>query len=476
MRDTRTVDAVVVGAGTAGANAAYQLARRGMSVVLLERRAAADGGAQWHNGVLDWQFVRAGLEPPAPPERGHAGGVTHLFGPDGTHGVTVHDSPVVRADMGRLGARLRTLALDAGAELVDHVGSLTVELRGRRLVAVEVAGGGPGGGSGGGPGGGSGGGPGGGPGPLRVEAPLFVDASGRSGVLRRRTPVLDRWCPLVRGDELCTAADHHLRVADRDGAKRFLERHGANPGEGVTIVGLDGGFSTRAITVSEDLDEVAILTGCLANGRYSSGPRMLGAALADEPWLGASISGGSGVIPLRRPYSRITAPGLALVGDAACQVFPAHGSGIGMGLIAGRMLADAVVGAPDPGDEQVLWGYQAAFQHEHGGLLAAFDAFRRMSTALGGRGVAEMIRAGLLTEDMTRGGLDQRWQTPPPSGVPAMAARLATVPGVARKMLPMLGRGQLLRPTGSQHPAVADEAALARWDARVERLLGSRPR
>ena len=458
------VDAVVVGAGTAGANAAYQLARRGLSVVLLERRAAADAGAQWHNGVLDWQFVRAGLDPPTPPERGQAGGVTHLFGPDGTHGVTVHDSPVVRADMGLLGTRLRNLALGAGVELVDHVGGLSVELRGSRLVAVEVTGHGAGGGTGGGTG------------ALRVEAPLFVDASGRGGVLRRRSPALDRWCPLVRGDELCTASDHHLRVADRDGAARFLERHGANPGEGVTIVGLAGGFSTRAITVSEDLDEVAILTGCLADGRDSSGPRMLGAARADEPWLGESISGGSGVIPLRRPYSRITAPGLALVGDAACQVFPAHGSGIGMGLIAGRMLADAVAGASDPGDEQVLWDYQAAFQHEHGGLLAAFDAFRRMSTALGGDGVAQMIRAGLLTEDMTRGGLDQRWQTPPPSGVPAMAAKLATVPGVARKMLPMLARGQLLRRTGAQHPDVADEAALVRWDTRVERLLGSRPR
>ena len=74
------------------------------------------------------------------------------------------------------------------------------------------------------------------------------------------------------------------------------------------------------------------------------------------------------------------------MGDAACQVFPAHGSGIGMGLIAGRMLADAVADAVDPGDEQVLWGYQAAFQHEFGGLLAAFDAFRRMSTVLGGDG------------------------------------------------------------------------------------------
>ena len=73
---------------------------------------------------------------------------------------------------------------------------------------------------------------------------------------------------------------------------------------------------------------------------------MLDGARADEPWLGESISGGSGVIPLRRPYARFTAPGLALVGDAACQVFPAHGSGIGMGLIAGRMLADAVAGTP----------------------------------------------------------------------------------------------------------------------------------
>ena len=64
----------------------------------------------------------------------------------------------------------------------------------------------------------------------------------------------------------------------------------------------------------------------------------------------------------------------------------------------------------------------------------------------------QMIRAGLLTEEMTRGGLDQRWQTPPPSGVPAMAARLASVPGVAVKMLPMLARGQLLRSTGARHP------------------------
>jgi menaquinone-9 beta-reductase len=453
-----TVDAVVVGAGTAGANAAYQLARRGARVVLVERRPADRGGAQWHNGVLDRQFREADLDPPAPPERSSGGGgVTHLVGPDGTHGVTVHRSPVVRADMGLLGARLRDLARSAGVEVVDGVDRLAVEVVGDRVVAVDVT-------------------PGAGGPPRRIAAPLFVDASGRRGVLRRRSPVLRTWCPELRGDELCTASDHVLRIVDPDGAKRYLERHDALPGEGVTVVGLAGGFSTRAITVSGDLDTAAVLTGCLANGRYGTGPSMMAATRLAEPWLGESIEGGSGVIPLRRPYARITGPGVALVGDAACQVFPAHGSGIGFGLIAGTLLAETVAGVGDPGDPEVLWRYQADFQHAHGGLLAAHDGFRRLSTALGTSGVAAMIRAGLLSEDMSTGGLDQRWPTPRPADVPAMALRLARAPGVGARMVPMLARGQVLIGMGGRFPADLDEGALRRWDCRVARLLGPLPR
>lgn len=454
------VDVVVLGAGTAGANAAGQLAERGLRVVLLERRAADVAGAQWHNGVLDWQFVAAGVDPPVPPERAPSATRTHIVGPDGTHGVTVHDTPVVRADMALLGRRLRSNARQAGVELLDHVGRIDPTLDGDRIVALDVEVTPP-------------------DRPARwvhVEAALFVDASGRRGVLRRRSPALAASCPEVHGDELCTAADHHLRIADADGARRFLDRHGAAPGEAVTMVGLAGGFSTRAITVSVDLDEASVLVGCLANGRYGTGPRLLVQTRADEPWLGDSIDGGAGVIPLRRPYARFVAPGLALVGDAACQVFPGHGSGIGMGLLAGSLLADAVAGAADPGDERALWQYQATFQHRYGGLLAAYDAFRRMSTALGGAGVAKMVRAGLLTEDLARAGLDQRWQVPDRAAVPAMARRMAAVPSVAAKMLPLLARGQLLHPMGERYPAQPDLAAVARWDARVERLLGPLPR
>lgn len=454
---------VVLGAGTAGANVAAQMARQGRSVVVLERRPAGEGGANWHNGVLAWQFEAAGVDPPQPPERATGiSGVTHIFGPDGSPGVTVRDNPVMRADMGALGARLRLAATEAGAEIVDRArpAEVSVDRDGRlRSLVVDRTG------ASGGRTGGS----------QRLEADLFVDTSGHRGVLRHHVPALARWCPRVPGGDLCTASDHDIEVADPAGAERFLELHGAQPGDAVTVVGIDGGWSTRSVTVTRDLDHAAVLVGCVADGAHGPGPRLLAQTLTELRWLGRSRSGGTGIIPLRRPYSRITAPGVALVGDSAGQVFPAHGSGIGLGLMAGRMLADAVKGVGDCGAEGVLWRYQFRFQAEHGGLLAASDAFRRMSVRLGSDGVGRMVGAGLLDEDMARAGLDQRWPRLDLSQLPAQAARLMSVPGVAAKMVPMLIRARLLVEMGARHPTAPDEEALSRWDGTVSRLIVEPP-
>ena len=449
-------DVVVVGAGTAGAHVAGQLARAGRRVVLLERRSLDAGGAHWHNGLLDRHFDRAGIARPVAPERVEHRRVTHLVGPDGASAVTLRDNPVITVDMALLGRRLRGDALEAGVVPVEHVAGLTPRYDGDRLVALDVVVGEHSVE----------------PGELRLEAALFVDASGRAGVLRRTNEVLAPWCPPLQGDELCSAGDHQLRVADRDGALRFLDRHGARPGETVTMLGTNGGFSTRAIAVAEDLSHAALLVGCLAHGRDGTAARMLAEARAAEPWLGESTCSGSGLIPLRRPYARITAPGLALVGDAACQVFPAHGSGVGTGLVAGRHLRDAVVGAADPGDPVALWRYQASFQHELGGTLAAFDAFRRLSSSLGSEGVSAMVHAGLMTERLAHAGLDQTWATPDLADLPGTVARLAAAPALAAKLLPGLTRAQALLGRGARHPDRPDLEALLAWDRRVARLVG----
>lgn len=460
-------DVVVLGAGPAGAHVAGQFALAGRSVALLDRRAFADAGAQWHNGVLAWQFIEAGAAPPVPDEITAAHGATHMLAVDGTHAGALVDGPTVRADMGALGRSLRKVASDAGVAMHDRVGSVDVDVDtcGRiRALTVSVDGhaqtevlatdarhv-------------------------MRLEADLFVDAAGRTGVLRRHAPALAPWCPPVRGAELCSATDAVVAIADPAGAREFLRANGAVPGDAVQKLGNAGGWSTCAIGVNEACTHAAVLVGCVANGRYGTGPTLLAELRANHPWLGNVLTSGTGVIPLRRPYARFTAPGLALVGDAACQVFPAHGSGIGSSLLAGRMLVDATIGASDCGDETVLWGYQHAFQQRFGGMFAALDAFRRMSTALGTAGVTRMVHAGMLDLDVAKQVLNQQWGQPSLRALPRSVWGLVTSPKIAKVMVPYLTRGALLRGMGARYPERVDLDALARWDAKVERLLGPLP-
>lgn len=461
MTETKHFDVVVVGAGPAGAHVAGQIALQGRTVALLDRRPMDDAGAQWHNGVVAWQFEEAGVAPPVPDEITPGKGTGRMFAPDGTLAGVVTDAPTVRADMGALGRSLRAIAMDAGVELVGQIGGVDTDVdhAGRmRALDVEVRTGGDHGVS-----------------TVRYQADLFVDAAGRTGVLRRHAPALARWCPPVSGDELCSATDAVIAIGDRDGARRFLDAHGAVPGDSVSVLGNAGGWSTWAVRPSEDLTRVAVLVGCVANGRYGTGPKLLADLSKTLDWLGDVTEVGTGVIPLRRPYARFTAPGLALVGDAACQVFPAHGSGIGSSLLAGRMLVDAVADAADCGDEHLLWRYQHAFQSRFGGMFAALDAFRRMSTELGSNGVNRMVHAGLFDPDVATQVLDQKWAQPSLSAVPRNLWGLATSPELAKIMVPRLVRGALLRNMGKRYPAVVDIDALGRWDARVERLLGTLP-
>ncbi len=449
---------VVVGGGTAGANAAYQFARRGRRVLVVERRPFDLGGAQWRNGVLDRHFVQADLEPPSGAERRASHGTVHMRASDPLLGPSFRD-PTVAADMALLGRRLRTLAAESGVEALDEVTGFQVDTDGATGRVTRLT--------------------------LRQEgssqartvtARLFVDASGRGGAVRRHARDLTPWCPDVRGNELCSATDAHYEVADPAGAERFLERHGARPGEAVTKVGINGGFSTRVVHIAADLSHVGVLVGCLANGRYGTAPTMIGELLRDEPWIGDVVSSGTGVIPLRRPFSRITAAGVALVGDAACQVFPAHGSGIGAGLVAGTMLAAGVAEADDPGDPRLLWsGYQAPYQRTLGRDLAGFDVLRRSTTRLGSAGVDGLVRSGLLTEQTARDGLEQRWAAPPPAEAARSGARLARHPRLAAVMVPSLVRAQAAHAHAARHPQQLDLDALVAWDRRLTTIVGRLP-
>ena len=78
--------------------------------------------------------------------------------------------------------------------------------------------------------------------------------------------------------------------------------------------------------------------------------------------------GGSGLIPVRRPYDRVSCPGLVALGNAACAVFPTHASGTAAALESGKLLAQALRDSDDPGDPDTLHAYTVSFQRRLGAV------------------------------------------------------------------------------------------------------------
>jgi menaquinone-9 beta-reductase len=357
-------DVAIVGLGTAGAAAAALCAEHGLRVVALEQRPLAEAGARWVNAVPRWMFLEAGIEEPRGAELCASGHSFHLLAGWGPKRVVVRGHGLLEVDMRLLVERLQRRALEAGAELLGETPVLGFD--GSKL---ETRGG-------------------------PIEARAFVDASGLTGARLLETPPVDR-------ADLCAAAQEVREIADEAAAREFFERHAAAPGETLCFSAVAGGFSVVNVRLGDGI--VSLLTGSIPGLGHPSGARLLADFVERQSWVGKRIFGGSRAIPLRRPFDRLGSGKVFLLGDAASQVFSAHGSGIGAGLCAARLLADALAAGRDG------HAYSAAWHRKWGGLFAAYDLFRRFSQTLSARDAEELIESGLLDERAARAGLLERW-------------------------------------------------------------------
>jgi flavin-dependent dehydrogenase len=152
---------------------------------------------------------------------------------------------------------------------------------------------------------------------------------------------------------------------------------------------------------------------------------------------------------------------------------PGHGSGIGFGLMAGKVLAEAVGGRDDPGDPDVLWRYQATYLREFGPILAGYDAIRRMSVRLGPDGVEELFASGIFSPALVLPGLEQKLGMLGPAEALAAARSLATRPHLARVVVPALAAMGTARGLYAAYPRSRSERAFRAWSRSARAALPS---
>jgi menaquinone-9 beta-reductase len=454
-RNEKAFDVVVVGAGSAGAATAFHMAREGKRVALLERGAVEKAGARWVNGGAPWMFDRACIDRPLPPERRGPADAFVMLDAAGRHRVPIRPNPTFPIDMRLLVRRLQRMAVSAGVSVFSHTKPRMLLHEDGRPTLLKA----------------STSEPGRAPADITFRAALFVDASGHAAVLRKRAPALEMCCPKLTRRDLCSAAQQVRRIADDKGARRFLERFGSEERQALSFLAVDGGYSTTVIQVDLAERQVEILTGACAESGHRSGTALLQDFVSRESWVGKPLFGGSGVIPLRRPYERLAAPGIALVGDSACQVFPAHGSGVATGLIAARILAETAGRADDAGSLEATWSYAAAYMREVGAVSASYDVFRRLSQRLTADEVAEMMAAGLMSPTLGAAGLAQQLPRLPVGEIPRVLKGALQAPGMARKLAPTVAKMYAVYGHYKRYPLMPDVARFHRWNGITSRLF-----
>lgn len=417
---------VVVGAGSSGAAASAFLAELGFEVTCLERRALADAGARWINGVPRAAFTLARVALPEGDESDNSPAPFHLVARGGRAVVPQHD--VIEVDMRHLVARLQARAHAAGVRFVENA-----TVRGLDAGTLATSAG-------------------------AFEADFFVDASGLAGAR-----LLDQ--PKIPRDDLCAAAQHVHAVLDRDAALAFFAAHAVAPGEVLGLVGVAGGYSVLNVRLHHGGRTVGILTGSIPSLGFPSGKAILDSFLAQHAWIGPRIFGGSGAVPLRRAHERIASQRarVALIGDAASQVFPAHGSGVGAGLVAARLLADTLAAG------RSLRDYEVAWQREHGGTFAFFDVFRRWNQRVDSTTLGTIMGLGLVDEISLRAGLDQ---VVPPVTVGAVLAKLRPLvrePALAAQLAAVMARSAAVRGLYACYPRRT--RLVPAWARLVDRVL-----
>jgi 2-octaprenyl-6-methoxyphenol hydroxylase len=206
-----------------------------------------------------------------------------------------------------------------------------------------------------------------------LQASLVIAAEGRNSPLRRQAGIPVQSWPYHQSGIVCAIA--HEKPHHRTALEHFLP---AGPFAQLPMAPSETGENLSAIVWTERSADAARFMALDNESFGREIVRRLGSHLGAVRPVGRRW-----VYPLSAMYvHRVTAPRLAVVGDAAHGIHPIAGQGLNLGLRDATVLADLLIGAhargEDLGAAPLLARYQRARRVDTLSMLAATDGLDRL--------------------------------------------------------------------------------------------------
>lgn len=369
-------DVVVVGAGTGGCLAAKTVAEAGFSVCLMDRKREQDiGDKVCGDAIGKHHFDTLGLEYPTGEELERKMFGIKIYSPNMETIFNVEEAGLHGFVINRLqfGQRLLKEAIDSGSTLMESTQAIEPIVKNGFIVGIlakSLERGKK----------------------ITLESRVLVDASGFSAVLRKKLPPeIGVETAVDKEDvEICYREIRELKeqVEDSNYCKLYLSQKWA-----------PGGYTWF---FPESGNKVNVGLGVTMFNGFPNPKNQLYNNLLSEPlFKGSSIvKAGSWYDPTRRPLDCMTGNGILVVGDAACQVNPIHGGGIGPSMMGGSNAGKTIVKAIEEEDvsREKLWLYNIKYLQSYGAKQAGLDVLRFFLHGIDNSDLDYIMKQRLITE------------------------------------------------------------------------------
>ncbi len=368
---------VVVGAGTGGCLAAKTVAEAGFDVCLIDRKREQDiGDKVCGDAIGRHHFDNLGLDYPAGEELEREVVGVKVYSPNMETVFDIKGEGLYGFVINRLhfGQRLLKDAIDAGLTFLESTQAVEPTIKNGFITGVLTRNLKTGS-------------------KVKIVSRVVVEASGFSAVLRKKLPpeigidtTIDKEDTVICRREIRELEE---QVDEPDYCKLYLSQKWA-----------PGGYSW---CFPEGGRNVNVGVGVTMFSGFPNPKDQLYDNLLSMPiFKGSSIlKAGVWYDPTRRPLDCMTGNGILIVGDAACQVNPIHGGGMGPSMRGGAAAGKIIIEAVERGDvsREGLWAYNIKYLESYGAKQAVLDVFRWLLHGLDDDDLDYGLKHRLITED-----------------------------------------------------------------------------